>query len=655
MVKKKKDTAKVSVSELFKDKVQYKIPLFQRHYVWNKTHQWEPLWNDIVHLHESPTDDRRSAHFTGAIVIQHHQTLAGDVSQYDIIDGQQRLTTFQIILCAIRDICEKEKYCDILSKVENYIRNQGEGLQENDLYKLVPSERNRVSFLALVNGSSKESGGTIFSAYSFFHDEMTEYIDSNREKLDSLFHCILNKFRFVQILIDDTDKPEKIFETLNARGKDLFEFDLLRNNLFLRAGENRDSFYEKYWKHFDTPYWDPEVEGNASSETFLQHFLMSKLGEEGVKPEFHIYERRYLDKLRAEEATIKDEFAELERYSQMYKEMTDREESSDIGKRMIFYHIFGITTLHPFVLFLTCEVGLKSQQLERVFDILESYTIRRMLCFNGKGGLKEYNKFFCRLIRSLRGKFDLDNFIERLSMEKSETNRYPTDNEIVPTLHTRFVQNPLPFPDDDTLVFPDDMLVKAALEGLWINTAGQIKLRLIRYILYRIELMRREDNYSEPLPFEDKFTTLEHVMPQAWLSTWGLPVDPQSIRYDNEMKRVLVNRTFNSEWKTYEALSADEATEPIEHVKHLYLARNNLLNSIGNLTLVTRELNAKLGKRVFSEKKEILDEYAGLRRLNNEICAKDHWDVNEIHERAETLIADFRKIWPSLGRFRGDE
>ena len=55
---------------------------------------------------------------------------------------------------------------------------------------------------------------------------------------------------------------------------------------------------------------------------------------------------------------------------------------------MRFYQTFNLTTLHPFVLYLTCEVGLEGRQLDRVLHILESYTIRRMLCYRGKGGLK---------------------------------------------------------------------------------------------------------------------------------------------------------------------------------------------------------------------------------------------------------------------------
>ncbi len=661
------ETKQISVSGLFETNVQYKIPLFQRYYVWSEDTQWEPLWDDILHQHES--QEKPSDHFTGAIVIQHQSTLAGDVPQYDIIDGQQRLTTFQIILCAIRDICAENEHADMASDIRRYIQNQGEMLTEDEQYKLVPTKRDRDSFISLVNERVEKSRGRIYSAYSYFYDEITEYVDTDKEKIHSLFLCIKNHFRFVQILIDEGDKPEKIFESLNARGKSLFQFDLLRNNLFLRAGEDRDSLYEKYWENFEDAYWDPEeTKVGTSSDIFLQHFLMAKLGTESVKPEFFTYERRYLPRLKQRgDMTIEDEFSDLKRYSAVYRKITDCDENSMLGKRMRFYKTFKLTPLHPFVLYLTCEVELKGHQLDRVLHILESYTIRRMLCFKGTGGVKNFNKFFASLIKRLGDNFSLQNFINLLSEQTSATNKYPTESEIRPALHTRFERDPLPFPDDTTIIFPDDRFVRAALEKLWTDTAGAIKKKLIRYILYRIELRKvADDKFTEPLPFEDNLTTLEHIIPEKWKETWSLPVGAGSVSYDENTRMVYVNRDVESQEMFYADLFSDPEVKTDRmglvdpsyedmrnNTYNLALARDNLLESIGNLTLVTRELNSKNGNRTFPEKKAALDKHSRL-KLNQEICEVDVWDVNEIHERAEKLIANFCEIWPSLDWFKGE-
>ena len=648
----------INVSGLFKPNVQYRIPLFQRYYAWNENPQWELMWDDIIRQHDSQTEEKASDHFTGAIVIQHQKTLAGDVPQYNIIDGQQRLTTFQIILCTIRDICKENKYADMENDIRRYIQNQGDTLTEDEQYKLVPTKRDRDSFRSLVNERVDKCRGRIYSAYSYFYDQITDYVDTDKEKIRSLFLCIKNHFRFVQIPVGEEDKPEKIFESLNARGKNLLEFDLLKNNLFLRARENGDSLYEKYWEHFEDPYWDLEdKESETSSEIFLQHFLMAKLGTESVKPEFLTYERKYLPDLQKRDSTtIEEEFSDLKRYSAVYQQITDCKEDSLLERRMKFYQTFNITTLHPFVLYLTCEVGLKGMQLDRVLHILESYTIRRMLCFRGKGGVKEFNKFFCRLITRLGDNFSLDTFIEELSKETSNTNKYPTNSEIRPTLHTRFDHDPLPFPDDTTIIFPEDQFVRAALHGLWTDSAGQIKKKLIRYILYRIEQMKmEEDQFTEPLSFEN-LTTLEHIMPYGWKQTWFLPVAAGSVSYDTSTRRIYVNRGVQSQDMLYTDLfpdQTDSVDESYRDVYNLAVVRDNLLESIGNLTLVTRALNSKLKNRTFPEKKKALDKHSQL-KLNREICENNEWDVNEIHERAEKLIANFCEIWPSLDWFKGE-
>ena len=149
-------------------------------------------------------------------------------------------------------------------------------------------------------------------------------------------------------------------------------------------------------------------------------------------------------------------------------------------------------------------------------------------------------------------------------------------------------------------------------------------------------------------------------MPDKWKERWTLPVETEAVKYDTNTRRVYVNEGVQGESKLYPNLFPSDNSEDghprdesLLHVHHLALARDHLLHSIENLTLVTRKLNSKLGNRTFSQKKKVLDEHSSL-KLNNEICQKDTWDVNEIHERAEKLIADVCEIWPSLEWFRGE-
>lgn len=664
------EVTKVQVRSLFGSKVQYKIPLFQRHYVWDREDQWQPLWEDITAKscqRLSQLERQQFSHFTGAIVVDQQGTNVDEVPKYEIIDGQQRLTTFQIILCALRDICKSSSYSDIADEVRSYIRNQGMLLNDDEEYKLIPTKFDRTSFHSLVEEPIDALGNNnIHLAYRYFYEEIERYASGERERILALYHAILNDFGFVQILLGPDDKPEEIFESLNARGKRLLEFDLLRNSLFLSAREDRDTLYKRYWEHFETRYWDRKVRKATLSELFLQHFLITKLGTEDVKPEFTAYQRRYRRMLE-DNLGIEYEFSELYRYSEVYREMTDCNDDSEIGQRLKFYKTFKLTTLHPFILFVICEVGLSGRELNRVFDILESYTIRRMLCCRGKNGLKNYNIFFAELIRGLRGNFSLENFIARLSAQTADFRRYPTDDEVGPALHPRYDEDPARLGDDASIVFPGNQAVKAALDGLWVETAGPIKSSLIRYILYRIELQKREENgYSEPsaLSFSRKLT-LEHIMPNKWKTTWHLPVADGTILYENNS--VYLNREIGADVLLFSELFSDDykAGNPdlerpsrdgladesaYSDAFNLALVRDHLLQSVGNLTLVTGELNASMSNRPFSKKKEALYTNS-LLMLNREICQHNSWDINEIRERSEKLIADFCKVWRPLDWF----
>lgn len=663
------EIAKVQVKSLFGSDVQYIIPLFQRHYVWDQEEQWEPLWKDIkekAYQRLSEFQRQQFTHFTGTIVVQQKQTNVNEVQKYEIIDGQQRLTTFQVLLCVLRDICKLYEFERIEAAAEQHILNQGTLLDDlnDEQYKLIPTEFDRTSFVALADRRANDSGGQIYSTYNYFKNEISGYVNRDRNKMLALFHSILNDFGFVQILLDPHDEPERIFESLNARAKPLLQFDLLRNNLFLSAGERRDRLYRDYWDQFETPYWDPEDNSGTSSELFLQHFLMAKLGTEKVKPEFNIYQRQYRRELTDNQG-IEYEFTELKRYAQVYRKMTDNEDDSEIGQRMQFYRTFDLTTLRPFILFMKCEVGLSDEELNFVFNILESYTIRRMLCCGGKRGLKRYNIFFSEIIKDLKDNFSLEKFIKLLVDEASNSaTNYPADDKVRPALHTNYDEHLELFPDDSTIVFPNNQAVRAALHGLWVKTAGQIQRRLIRYILYQIEIMKRNERLVETdnQSFNDQLT-LDHIMPIKWKETWTVPVGEGVVIYESDPDinyRVSVNRDVASEELFYYDLFSNGSAERPSRENlvdesyldafNLALVRDHFLQSIGNLTLVTGRLNASMSNRPFFDRRERL--YANsLLILNREIHENNDWDVNEIQARAERLIADVCKIWPSLDWF----
>lgn len=116
---------------VFETTVRLMVPLFQRPYVWNEERNWEPLWESIEAVaNRRLGESAPRPHFLGAIVLEQLKTETGEVDSRQVIDGQQRLTTLQLAIAAIRDLCAQKG-------AENY-REGFKRLSEN----YVPSKKN---------------------------------------------------------------------------------------------------------------------------------------------------------------------------------------------------------------------------------------------------------------------------------------------------------------------------------------------------------------------------------------------------------------------------------------------------------------------------------------------------------------------------------
>ena len=351
--------------------IQYRIPIYQRRYVWD-TLNWESLWTDIENTYETKTPI-----FTGIIVTRQHAN-QGDLAIYDVIDGQQRLTTFQIILCVIcRVICRRicsEGWSDsveIIARARDLITNEDqlvEEVGENVQNKLCPKTESADEevFGVLVDWSAeippKQSDEhIIYSAYRYFESQIQDYDYNRMVELYNNITLGINVAQINMVSLEDNDEgdvtPEKVFASLNATGRMLSEFDYLRNDLFLRAGGNGGGYYKS------ETHWHPSFEDDDTSDldTFLNHFLKANLGPsrfQNNKKPFELYQQDYRNLLTL---TVEDEFKQLSAYAQFNKEMNDP--SSEIGKHIQFYADLCIPPLDSFILFLKHKSGLPDTEL----------------------------------------------------------------------------------------------------------------------------------------------------------------------------------------------------------------------------------------------------------------------------------------------------
>ncbi len=589
----------ISIAGLFKDELQYRIPRYQRRYIWDETN-WKVLWEDITRFLYAKRKDKK--HFTGTIVtLPDEISFSQPLKTHEIIDGQQRLTTFQVIFCAIRDIATSSDRCD--SSLENKIKglitlpeyeigrekkrieeianNEVKEKEQNEFscYRFVPKGHDRIVFESMINGNTSRLSGGIVDAYVYFKKVITDYLKTEEYLLEHLMDILLSKFHVVQIELERGDDPEKIFESINDTGRALDEFDYLWNHLFLRTRKleqrSSDDLYEQHWKKFEeSTFWDSA----KRRDMFFQAFLMAKWGpkcfvnEERIIKAFDLYREysktikdnlKYKEKLRRNStlSPVEYEFKQLSCYADSYQELHDLAYSSGISSLreiavQMQFDPLNLQRLDSFILFLKHESELTDEELSEVLDILKSYIVRRMICAKRNEDIYEkINEIFSGAIKS--------------------------------TLTVKGVTDALlgSWPDPNGSTWIKDGKGGEVQEAL--KQACSKDNNLILYILYEIEIYKGGDR---------------------------------------------------------SALTLNDLTGP-EPIISESLSNYYALDCIGNLMPFRQRLDPEEYPCDSSFNKSYLKACGADLKLTEEICQEHSWDENQIDKRTEDLLNCFDKIW----------
>jgi hypothetical protein len=633
------------LNQIFDGTISFQIPLFQRPYVWNKEKNWEPLWEDIQGLLEYEVQfGRHRKHFLGAVVLEQLKNVAGSIETHQVIDGQQRFTTLQLIMLAARDLAkglDSEKFYD---RFNDLVTNKPSKVDyEHEKYKVWPTNRDREAFKALHESGAvekdpyadltleklfsdqltKPATNNMTQGYLYFFKQLRDWlagqfdeIDESKEeiklseRLDVLWRVISGGLQVVVINLDDDDESQVIFETLNARGTQLLPADLVKNYLFRKAqaeSQNIEDLYKRHWSTFDGDFWRTEVtQGRAKRpriDLFLQHYLTLMMREE-VRPA-HLFEsfkdyvetRQTLAGLSEEKqpskpnlsvmpVTTEEQLKALSRYSLAFKTFAEPPAGSRLATFLKRLEAVDTATVYPLLL-LACDQLLPSQQREfdQFLTVLESFLVRRMVC-----GLtsKNYNRLFLEVIKTLdrEGSLTANALQSILQSSEGDSVRFPTDQE-----------------------FETSILNRGVYQAL-----AQYK---IRAVLEAID-QTQADPKSETLELP-KDLTIEHVMPVKWAHNWPIP---EGHLADPEAKL--------------------KFTQQRDHVVH----------TLGNLTLITGSLNPSLSNGSWQKKRPELAKYSklNLNRYFHPVGVGEdplaEWDESSILARGGMMYKAASGVWP---------
>jgi hypothetical protein len=597
------------------------VPIYQRPYVWEQERQWEPLWDDIEAtvgrliearsngfnrgLDIAVADKEASPHFLGAIVLEQSPTATGDLETRLVVDGQQRLTTIQLLLRGVLEsLIEIDADRVLRNRLRKAIRNDDTvGYQAGELLKLTPRLAEVQNFAEAMDDEHVDPSSSLFAsardyflsmARNFLHDDTVAndpYHEGEPQagRASALVAALLGLVKLVVIDLEQIDDAQIIFEALNARNTPLSATDLVKNLLFLRAQSEHSDPEELYtlrWKRFDDDAdWWLQLSGighaqRANQDWLLGHWLTAQLGRSVNVGRLYTEFRSWLDRsgLKAFDAV-----STLSKYADAYETLNGRLPGLTKAERRAFENIdrLNITVAAPVLMWLLVQPGdvVPPPDRELAFRAVESFVIRRMA---GKLQTRGYGQVFVDVL-----------------VQAQSANDNPA-RAVVRALQSG--PNNYQWPSDDDLVV-------AFSDGRYYGPGGINQDRL-RLLLGAVEdRLQYDARKGEPVDVDYSSLQVEHILPQDWRDTWPVSVqDP-----------------------------AERVVAELERQQHI--------NRIGNLTLVAGALNASVSNNPWETKQRELGKYTRL-EMNRRLVAEGEWNETKIVERGHFLASVLNSIWP---------
>ena len=622
------DSRTFTVQQIFQDRRQYRVPFYQRAYVWNQEEQWGPLWQDIQDKAEIRLQGGKPVpHFMGAVVLEPQKKIGLlGVERYHIIDGQQRLTTMQYVFTALCLVLSEVNQKALLPVVESCLINSNpETMEDHEVerFKLWPTFRDRQQFVSTMTAGDIEKlkerfpesftrSGTLkkvgidhppaLEAICFFRDAMLTWLRDETEtqvalRVQALAAAILTDLAIVCISLGEDDDAQVIFETLNGRGAELHATDLIRNFIFMRAGTDADELYSTLWSQFEAPLWSEQQKRGRLNrprlEWFVQTAVQAETGDEIDVGRLYAGYRRCIDDkdaLRSAKAQL--EF--LNRYAAHYKALVTGAGASPIAEFGRRVAVWDASPTHPLALNVAA-VSLSPVDQGSIFDAIESYLVRRAVCGLSR---KNYNKVFAQQLKKLiEVGADAKEFRKYLSELSGEASRWPSDDEF---------------------------------RKQWLSGAvfpGRLDAAKLRTMFHRLEAAMRTLKTEERVILSLDDLDIDHILPQSWATHWALD-EGQSVTSQDVSDAMMLSYTTTEMNEKNKAIVARQAAIPV----------------FGNLTVIHYGVNRSVQNREFKVKREALFEHSNL-QLNRLLTAIDDWDEASIQQRGVALFEHALKIW----------
>ena len=492
------NTANLTLRQLLGNGLTYHVPRFQRDYSWAED-EWDDLWQDILGLSE---EDGETAHYMGYLVLQ-----SSNNKQFDIIDGQQRMTTLSIMILAglayLEDLVKANLDADRNRRRKEQLQNSYIGYV--DPVSLVPRsklELNRhnnrfyqtylIPLEPLPRRGLNASEHLLRKAFEWFKSRFKTKLGTQShsgEQLAAFIDSLVDKLFFTVITVTDELNAFKVFETLNARGVRLSTTDLLKNYLFslistAQTHENELKSLEDRWERI------VGLLGSESFPEFLRVFWNSRHKLVRKSDLFKTIRRRITNREQAFKLV-----RELDLSADIYSALRDaQDERWQKKEKQALRQLQMFSVRQPLGMLISSYHVFFEPDRQSFCKILEAISI---ISFR-------YN-VICSLPSN-----EQERFYNEIAGKISE-GQYNTYREVLEALRE---------------FYPDDLLFKSAFSKKELRTTNSRNRKIVRYILFEIEKQR----YEHAFDFESATYNLEHILPENPDQTWDYIQETQQER-----------------------------------------------------------------------------------------------------------------------------
>ncbi|PSO48633.1 MAG: DUF262 domain-containing protein [Cyanobacteria bacterium SW_9_44_58] len=525
-----------SLRNLLEGTKQFQIPLFQRPYSWNKEN-WQALWEDLLSIYKKEVE---GSYFLGPIVTESRHGTAEGISPFTVIDGQQRLTTLTLLLATLRDYIKKNK--PNLQEIADEIHEESlinRFKKDDKHYKILPTQEDRDIYKSIINNTCKETEtGKICEAYDFFYEKICNPnpdLEEETELQCELFKTvILEKLVFINITSDqEQDDPYLIFESLNYKGQELTQADLVRNYIFMQLpNEKREKLYKEKWMPIQEEFKaDLKDSGDSAKELTTAFWtFLRKDGKSVSQKNVYKETKNYFKGNK-----IEQKLERLTRFTRYYQRIRFCERESNSKLREKFYRLnrLDFTTSRIFLINIyDCYENeiISLQDFLKILQYLESYFVRRLfvkILTKSLGGV--FTKLYSQIQK--KGYKDLVEGLHATLSEFEGNKRWPNNQE--------FCENFISF-----------------------SLYNQNQRERAKMILESLE------NWQNKEQVNPNNLTIEHIMPQKLNESWQ---EMLGERYD----------TIHKEWLhtvgnlTLTAYNSELSDKPFKEKKE-YLSDSNI-------------------------------------------------------------------------------